>query len=117
MENQGMKLTKLSKVIGTALLAVALVGCADDGDDGAVGPAGPAGAAGAAGAAGTNGQDGVSVFVTRDDVIKTNANIAYAAYADSLITAQNLKMALETFVATPTEENFKAAKTSLVRLS
>ena len=110
MENQGMKLTKLSKVIGTALLAVALVGCADDGDDGAVGPAGPAGAAGAAGAAGTNGQDGVSVFVTRDDVIKTNANIAYAAYADSLITAQNLKMALETFVATPTEENFKAAK-------
>ena len=102
-----MKLTKLSKVIGTALLAAALVGCSDDGKDGATGPAG---AAGAAGVAGANGQDGVSVFVTRDDVIKTNANIAYAAYADSLITAQNLKMALETFVAAPTEANFSAAK-------
>lgn len=99
-----MKLTQLSKVIGAALLAATLAACSDDGKDGAPG------AAGAAGAAGANGQDGVSVFVTTADVLKTNANIAYAAYSDSLITAQNLQMALETFVATPTEANFTAAK-------
>lgn len=99
-----MKLTKLSRVIGTALLATALVACVDDGKDGA------AGAAGATGAAGADGQNGVSTFVTTGDVLKTNANIAYAAYADSLITAQNLKVALETFVATPSEANFTAAK-------
>lgn len=99
-----MKLTKLSRVIGTALLATALVACVDDGKDG------QDGTAGAAGTAGADGQNGVSTFVTTDDVLKTNANIAYAAYADSLITAQNLKMALEMFVATPTEANFTAAK-------
>lgn len=102
-----MKLTKLSRVIGTALLATALVACVDDGKDG---KDGAAGAPGAAGAAGVNGTNGVSKFVTTDDVLKTNANIAYAAYADSLITAQSLKSALETFVATPTEANFTAAK-------
>lgn len=96
-----MKLTKLSKVIGTALLATALVACVDDGKDGQDGAAGAAGAA---------GQNGVSTFVTTADVLKTNANIAYAAYADSLITAQNLKAALEAFVATPTDANFVAAK-------
>ena len=93
-----MKLTKLSRVIGTALLATALVACVDDGDDGVDG------------AQGANGQDGVSAFVTTNDVLKTNANIAYAAYADSLITAQNLQAALEVFVAEPTESNFIAAK-------
>ena len=96
-----MKLTKLSKILGAAFLATALTACVEDGDDGATG---------AAGTDGVNGTNGVSTFVTRDDVIKTNANIAYAAYADSLISAQTLKTSLETFVANPTEANFKMAK-------
>ena len=102
-----MKTTKLSKLLATALMATALVACVEDGDDGATGPAGAAGAAGVNGADGTNG---VSTYVTRDDVVKTNANIAYAAYSDSLISAQTLKVKLEEFVANPTEENFKIAK-------
>lgn len=82
-----------------AALVLTLSAC--NGDDGAAGPAG---------ANGTNGTDGVSNFVTRNDVIKTNANIAYAAYSDSLVTAMQLRSALETLVATPTEANFVAAK-------
>lgn len=99
-----MKLSRISKILSAALIATALTACVEDGEDGA------AGVAGADGAAGTNGQNGVSVFVETADVVKTNANIAYAAYSDSLISAQSLKMALETFVAEPTDANFKAAK-------
>lgn len=50
--------------------------------------------------------------VTVASVVKTNADIAYAAYGDSLSTARALKTAVDTFVATPTEANFAAAKSA-----
>ena len=83
------------------IVAFSLTACVEDGDDGV---------AGAAGTAGLAGNSGVSTFVTRDDVIKTNANIAYAAYSDSLISAYDLKVALEAFVAAPDAITFAAAK-------
>lgn len=43
-------------------------------------------------------------------VIDTNADIALAAYTDSVITAKALKTALATFKAEPTEANLTAAK-------
>ena len=58
---------------------LALAGC--EGDDGSAGPAGATGATGPA------GPSGVPLAVTRADVVTTNANIAYAAYSDSWLTA------------------------------
>jgi putative iron-regulated protein len=93
------------KVLASAIAATLLIGgCTDDGEDGA------AGLPGIDGAPGQNGVSGVSNFVSRPDVIATNANIAYAMYSDSLITAQNLKLALEELVAAPTDASFAAAK-------
>ena len=43
-------------------------------------------------------------------VLETNADIAYAAYQDSVTTAQALKAALATFRADPSEANLQAAK-------
>lgn len=96
-----MKKTNMALAV---LLTLSLGACVDDGDDGAQGVAGVDGTQGPA------GQDGVSVFVTREDVVKTNANIAYAAYADSLISAQTMRDTLATFVSAPTAENFSDAK-------
>lgn len=45
-------------------------------------------------------------------VVNTNADIAYAAYTDSVETAIALKAALATFKATPTAQNLTAAKTA-----
>jgi putative iron-regulated protein len=98
-----MNLGSISKISAALLVAVSLTACVEDGDDGV---------AGTVGADGTSGTNGVSVFVTRDDVIKTNANIAYAVYSDALISAQSLKVALKSFVAEPTEANFALAKKS-----
>ncbi|MFT2092026.1 imelysin family protein [Paraglaciecola sp. 2405UD69-4] len=92
---------KKSSISLALLLALSLTACIDDGEDGV---------AGADGATGADGTDGVSVYVTRDDVVTSNANIAYAAYADSLISAQSLRDSLTTFVADPSETNFVAAK-------
>jgi len=47
---------------------------------------------------------------TRAAVLKTNADIAYAAYSDSLISAKALKKALVAFVAAPTDKSFADAK-------
>jgi putative iron-regulated protein len=91
----------LKKVSVALLLVSSLTACVDDGEDGQQG---------IDGAAGTDGANGVSTFVTRDDVLKTNANIAYAAYADSLISAETLETAITTFVADPSSENMLAAK-------
>ncbi len=99
-----MKFSAFSKISAAMLVAFSLTACVDDGDDGIAGAAGVAGADGAA------GTSGVSTFVTRDDVIKTNANIAYAAYSDALISAQDLKKALELFVANPDQAHFDLAK-------
>ncbi|MEC8102886.1 MAG: imelysin family protein [Pseudomonadota bacterium] len=43
-------------------------------------------------------------------VLTTNADIAYAAYSDSVVAAQALKSALSTFRADPSEINLQAAK-------
>lgn len=95
-----MKKFLLSSAVCASLLF--LTACnGDDGEDGT---------AGAAGAAGADGTDGVSAFVTRTDVITTNANIAYANYSDSLITAVELQTALEELVSAPSDASFKAAK-------
>ena len=90
---------------------LALAGC--EGDDGARGPTGPAGPAGAAGEQGPQGDAGTAGTpnaVTRPDVLRTNANIAYAAYGDSLLTALSLRSALRRFVDDPTAANLEAAK-------
>ena len=88
---------------------VLLGGC--EGDDGSVGPRGPAGPAGADGDDGAQGKTGTPAkTVTRDDVLRTNANIAYASYGDSLITALSLRTSLRALVANPTEQNLQAAK-------
>jgi len=97
-----MKFSSFSKISAALIVAFSLTAC--DGDNGA------AGSDGAAGAVGVDGKNGVSTFVTRDDVIKTNANIAYAAYSDALISATELKVVLESFVADPSTANFALAK-------
>lgn len=95
-----------------ALLVVGLLalgGC--EGDDGAAGPQGPAGPAGPTGGQGDQGEPGVTPkTVGRADVLRTNANIAYASYGDSLLTALGLRISLRQLVASPTEGNLEAAK-------
>ncbi len=98
-----MTFGSVHKITTAILLASALTACVDDGDDGAQGVAGTDGG---------DGASGVSTYVTRADVVTTNANIAYAAYSDSLFAAITLRDSLATFVTTPTIENFIAAKES-----
>jgi putative iron-regulated protein len=98
-----MKFSSFSKISAAIIVALSLTACVEDGDNGV---------SGSSGADGVAGKSGVSTFVTREDVIKTNANIAYAAYSDSLISATELKVVLETFVADPTDANFALAKKS-----
>ena len=95
---------KKSSITLALLLAFSLTACVDDGDDGVQG------VAGADGVSGTDGTNGLSSFVTRTDVVTSNANIAYAAYADSLISAKIMRDVLTSFVAQPTESNFTLAK-------
>ena len=102
---------RMKSLLLIPLAALALAAC--EGDDGATGPAGPAGAAGPAGPPGGQGPAGVAGTpnaVTREDVLRTNANIAYAAYGDSLLTALSLRAALLRFVGAPTDANLEAAK-------
>lgn len=95
-------------LLASAVAATVLLGgCTDDGEDGI---AGAPGVDGINGIDGAPGQDGVSSFVTRNDVITTNANLAYAIYSDSLITVQQLRTAIEIFVANPTDQTFADAK-------
>ena len=93
----------MNKLLTASCLASTLFLASCGGDDGSNG------ANGANGTDGINGTNGAS-SVTVQDVLKTNANIAYAAYGDSLVTAQQLQTALTTFVNNPTDENFAAAK-------
>lgn len=93
-----------SSITLALLLAFSLTACVDDGDDGLEG------VIGTDGEPGTDGTDGVSRFVTRTDVITSNANIAYAAYADSLISAQTMRNVLATFIADPSEASLSSAK-------
>lgn len=95
---------KKSSISLALILALSLSACVDDGEDGVQG------VNGVDGVSGNDGTDGVSTFVTRTDVITSNANIAYAAYADSLISAQTMRDVLATFTANPTETNLANAK-------
>ncbi|MCJ8319193.1 MAG: metalloproteinase [Colwellia sp.] len=101
-----MKFSKIKSISIVALIALTITACVDDGEDGSTG------IAGSDGADGTNGTNGVSTFVTTNDVLKSNANIAYAAYSDSLISAISLQNAIATFVATPSQSNFDDAKSA-----
>ena len=95
---------KISSISLALLLASSLSACIDDGEDGVQG------VNGADGVSGTDGTNGVSTFVTRNDVVTSNANIAYAVYADSLISAQTMRDLLTTFIAAPSEANLINAK-------
>ena len=92
------------------LAVFALSAC--EGNDGAVGPRGPQGPQGPQGGSGEDGAAGTPSAVTRDDVLRTNANIAYASYSDSLLTAVSLRRGLRAFVDNPTAANLAAAKRS-----
>jgi len=94
-----MNIKDLSKGSLAVVLGLSLAACS--GDDGTNGIDGATGADGAA---------GVATLVTRDDVVKSNANIAYAAYSDSLIAAIALQSSIDTFVAMPSEQNFADVK-------
>lgn len=45
-----------------------------------------------------------------NDVLKNYADIAQAGYTDSLDTAKTLKLAVDAFLAAPTENNLPAAR-------
>jgi putative iron-regulated protein len=51
---------------------------------------------------------------TAKDVLKSYADIAQAAYADSLDTAHTLKLAVDAFLAKPTEDNLRAARAAWI---
>ncbi|MBQ4850919.1 imelysin family protein [Pseudoalteromonas sp. MMG012] len=88
----------------TLVCTAVLAACSgDDGKDGTVGTAGVQGEQGVA---------GVSNFVTAQDVVNTNAQHAYAAFADSLIAAKFLQEKVNELVQNPTEANFTAAKSA-----
>jgi len=48
------------------------------------------------------------------EVLKTYADIAQAGYADSLDTAKTLKLAIDAFLAQPTEDNLRAARAAWI---
>ena len=48
------------------------------------------------------------------DVLKTYADIAQAGYTDSLDTAKTLKLAVDAFLAAPTENNLRAARAAWI---
>ena len=48
------------------------------------------------------------------DVLKVYADIAQAGYTDSLDTANTLKLAVDAFIAKPTEDNLRAARAAWI---
>ena len=51
---------------------------------------------------------------TAKDVLKVYADIAQAGYADSLDTVNTLKLAVDAFLAKPTEDNLRAARAAWI---
>jgi putative iron-regulated protein len=51
---------------------------------------------------------------TPKDVLKVYADIAQAGYADSLDTARTLKLAVDAFLAKPTEDNLRGARAAWI---
>lgn len=68
------------------------------------------GCSGKDGKDGKDGTDGVAKLVTVEDVVRSNANMAYAAYSDTLLMALKLQKSIKVLLKTPSEENFAAAK-------
>ena len=98
-----MKLKKIVTSMYLALLSGALLtGCAgSDGSDGTNAPSADSVAS------------AYAQLVDARKVLDTNADIAYAAYSDSVTTAIALKTAIDLFAATPTDPTlFEAAKTA-----
>ncbi|WP_075186066.1 imelysin family protein [Teredinibacter haidensis] len=92
--------------LAVSAVTFTLVACGgDDGKDGVDGQNG---------ANGADGNNGVPSLVTVGDVVRTNANIAYASYSDSLVSAVQLQSKLEALVATPSEQTLSAAKAAWV---
>jgi putative iron-regulated protein len=56
----------------------------------------------------------VSAQTAPKDVIKAYADIAQAGYADSLDTANTLKLAVDAFLAAPTEDNLRGARAAWI---
>ncbi len=48
------------------------------------------------------------------DVLKTYADIAEAAYSDAADTARTLKLAVDAFLAHPTDDNLRAARAAWI---
>jgi len=94
-------LNKFTSLATAILLVLNLSACVDDGNDGVNGVDGQAGA---------DGVNGVSTYITRTDVVTTNANIAYAAYADSLLLANKLKSSRQILVNESSQAHFDNAK-------
>lgn len=57
-----------------------------------------------------NGDADPNDLALLQQVLETNADIAFAAYSDAVDTAEALKTAIDNFVADPTENNLTAAK-------
>ncbi len=51
---------------------------------------------------------------TPKDVLKVYADIAQAGYTDSLATARTLKLAVDSFLAKPTEDNLRGARAAWI---
>ncbi|WP_045860777.1 imelysin family protein [Teredinibacter purpureus] len=95
------------KIALAASLSFGLLACGgDDGKDGV------AGTNGVNGVDGNDGANGIPSLVTTADVVRTNANIAYASYSDSFITAVALQQKLEALVDAPSAETLMDAKTA-----
>jgi putative iron-regulated protein len=86
--------SKLPILILVSLSLTASLNCGDD-----------------AGTGGSGGSTGVTHDLAKlQQVLETNANVAFAGYSDAVTTAKQLQTAIDTFVASPTEQNLAAAK-------
>ncbi|ASP40685.1 peptidase, imelysin family protein [Bacterioplanes sanyensis] len=92
-----MNKLKLAAAISAALLMAACGSDDNDSKDPVVDP-------------GTDSSGSSLNLENVQKALKTNADIAYAAYSDSVITAQALKAAIAAFKAEPTQANLDAAK-------
>ncbi|MDD0973150.1 imelysin family protein [Pseudomonas fontis] len=90
-------------------IAISLAGCGDDKDKAAAPAAqAPAAASTAAPAAGAVDEAAAKA------VVKNYADMVYAVYNDSLITAKTLQASIDAFLANPNDDTLKAAKAAWV---
>jgi len=100
-----MKLVKLAACVAAASLVVACGSDSSSSSSNTQTPTGPQHV--------TVAQDSIAINTADvQKVLNSNADIAYAAYSDSVETAKKLKEALDAFAAERTQENLDAAKTA-----